>query len=42
MAEISNYPGKTRNLFFYNLGDIFLVDAMGYGFAKGYKKETEK
>lgn len=52
-AAVSNYPGKTRHLFFYTLQGsspkIYLVDAPGYGnsfsmilgFAKGDKKELE-
>jgi len=40
-ASISNYPGKTRHLFFFKIGvsGLVLVDAPGYGYAKGDQKE---
>ncbi len=45
LAETSNYPGKTRNLYFYRVADksgVYLVDPPGYGFAEGNKKEVDK
>ncbi|CAK61671.1 unnamed protein product (macronuclear) [Paramecium tetraurelia] len=42
VAETSNYPGKTRSLDFYNLGQSkVIVDSPGYGFAKGNKKDIQ-
>ncbi|CAD8202145.1 unnamed protein product [Paramecium octaurelia] len=42
VAETSNYPGKTRSLDFYNLGQSkVIVDSPGYGFAKGNKKDVQ-
>lgn len=41
VAETSNYPGKTRTLDFYNIGNgKIIIDSPGYGFAKGNKKDT--
>lgn len=44
LAQISRKPGKTRDLSFYRLDkeqEIVLVDAPGYGFAGGNKKELD-
>ena len=44
IAETSNYPGKTRHLWFYKVAansGIYLVDAPGYGFSEASKKEVE-
>lgn len=40
---LNNSKGKTRNLFFYKIGlsGVVLVDAPGYGYAKGNTKELE-
>jgi ribosome biogenesis GTP-binding protein YsxC/EngB len=43
-AHVSKTPGKTRNLFFYKLAkdpDFILVDAPGYGYAVGSRKEID-
>ena len=43
-ALVSKTPGKTRNLFFYKLSknpNFVLVDAPGYGYAVGSKKEID-
>lgn len=40
LAKISNKPGKTRLLNFYNLDDyIYIVDLPGYGYSKMSKEE---
>ena len=40
MARTSNVPGKTRQINFYNIDDVFyFVDLPGYGFSKMSKKE---
>ena len=42
ICYVSNYPGKTRELFFFSIAnnkDIILIDAPGYGFALGNKNE---
>ncbi|KAM3142205.1 hypothetical protein pb186bvf_005614 [Paramecium bursaria] len=42
IAEVSNYPGKTRNLFVFKISKSnYIIDSPGYGFAKGDKKELE-
>ena len=42
IAEVSNYPGKTRNLFVFKISKCnYFIDSPGYGFAKGDKKELE-
>ncbi len=41
LANISNTPGKTRQINFFNHGDsMMVVDLPGYGFAKISKKEA--
>jgi GTP-binding protein len=43
-AHVSKTPGKTRNLFFYKLAkdpNFILVDAPGYGYAVGSRKEID-
>lgn len=40
LARTSNVPGKTRQINFYNIDDLFyFVDLPGYGFSKMSKKE---
>lgn len=40
LARTSNTPGKTRQINFYNVDDLFyFVDLPGYGFSKMSKKE---
>ena len=39
LARVSNTPGRTRQLNFFNLGDrLALVDMPGYGYAKASKE----
>lgn len=43
LARTSSEPGKTRQLNFYNIDDIFyFVDLPGYGYSKMSKVEQEK
>ena len=43
LAHISNTPGKTRQINFFNHGDsMMVVDLPGYGFAKISQKEAYK
>ena len=43
LARTSSTPGKTRNLNFYLLNDLFyFVDVPGYGYASVSKKEQKK
>ncbi len=43
LARVSQTPGKTVTINFYNVDDtIFLVDLPGYGYAARAKHETEK
>jgi GTP-binding protein len=43
IARVSNTPGRTRELNFFNLSDIFfLVDLPGYGYAKVARTQSEK
>lgn len=43
VAKTSKTPGRTQNLFFFNLNYHFLlVDAPGYGFAKAPSKVSNK
>lgn len=43
LARTSSEPGKTRQINFYNIDDIFyFVDLPGYGYSKMYKKEQEQ
>lgn len=42
IAKVSQTPGKTRLLNFFNVDDeLYLVDMPGYGFAKGDRQEVE-
>ncbi|MCR5590327.1 MAG: ribosome biogenesis GTP-binding protein YihA/YsxC [Lachnospiraceae bacterium] len=42
-ARISQQPGKTQTINFYNInGEIYFVDLPGYGYAKASKSEVEK
>jgi GTP-binding protein len=42
LARISNTPGRTQQLNFFNLGDrLVLVDMPGYGYAKESKSKVE-
>lgn len=34
LARVSNTPGKTATINFYTVGDAYLVDLPGYGYAK--------
>ena len=41
LARISNTPGRTQQLNFFNLGEqLILVDLPGYGYAKVSKKQV--
>ena len=43
LARTSSEPGKTRQINFYNIDDLFyFVDLPGYGFSKMSKKEQEQ
>ena len=43
MARVSQSPGKTRTINFYNIDQkVELVDLPGYGYAKAPKNEIEK
>ena len=43
LARTSNTPGKTRQLNFYNIDDLFyFVDLPGYGYSEMSKTEQEK
>ena len=43
LARTSNTPGKTRQINFYNMDDIFyFVDLPGYGYSKMSKQEKIK
>ena len=43
LARTSSTPGKTRQINFYNIDDLFyFVDLPGYGFSKMSKKEQEQ
>lgn len=43
LARVSSTPGKTRNLNFYLVNNMFyLVDVPGYGYAQTNKKEQKK
>lgn len=42
LAKVSNTPGRTQQLNFFNLADhLYLVDMPGYGYAKVSKKMRE-
>ena len=43
LARTSSEPGKTRQINFYNIDNIFyFVDLPGYGFSKMSKSEQDK
>src|ERR1700689_4520267 len=43
VARVSQTPGRTRQINFFNLGGrLMLVDLPGYGFAKRSKTEAEQ
>ncbi len=42
LAHVSQAPGKTRLLNFYDLGDYRLVDMPGYGYASRGKSEVQE
>ena len=42
LARVSNKPGKTVSINFYDVGEIYLVDFPGYGFAKVNKQQKKK
>lgn len=43
LARTSNVPGKTRQINFYNIDDVFyFVDLPGYGYSKMSKQEQVK
>ncbi len=43
LARTSSEPGKTRQINFYNIDDLFyFVDLPGYGYSKMSKKEQEE
>ena len=43
LARTSSAPGKTRQINFYNIDDVFyFVDLPGYGYSKMSKKEQEQ
>ena len=43
LARTSSTPGKTRQINFYNIDDLFyFVDLPGYGYSKMSKKEQEQ
>ena len=39
LARVSAVPGKTATINFYDLGDVFMTDLPGYGYAKVSKNE---
>ena len=41
LARVSNKPGKTVSINFYDVGEIYLVDFPGYGFAKVNKQQKK-
>ena len=42
LARTSNTPGRTQEINFFTLGDLYLVDLPGYGFAKAPVPVVEK
>lgn len=42
LARVSAVPGKTATINFYRLGEIFLADLPGYGYAKVSRGEKNK
>lgn len=41
LARVSVTPGRTRELNFFTLGDLYLVDMPGYGYAKAPKSAVK-
>ncbi len=39
LARVSAVPGKTATINFYDIGDVFMTDLPGYGYAKVSKNE---
>ena len=39
LARVSSVPGKTATINFYSVGEIFMADLPGYGYAKVAKNE---
>jgi len=42
LARASNTPGRTQEINFFSLGDLYLVDLPGYGFANAPLAVVEK
>ena len=42
LARVSAVPGKTATINFYDVGDAWLVDLPGYGYAKTSKSEQQR
>ncbi len=42
LARASNTPGRTQEINFFSLGQMYLVDLPGYGYAKAPLKVVEK
>lgn len=42
LARTSSEPGKTATINFYDIGDAYLVDLPGYGYAKKAQSEKER
>ena len=42
LAHVSAVPGKTATINFYSIGEIYLVDLPGYGYAKTSKAEQNR
>lgn len=42
LARVSAVPGKTATINFYSIGEIYLVDLPGYGYAKTSKAEQDR
>ncbi len=42
LAKVSSSPGKTATINFYNVGDAYLVDLPGYGYAKTSQGERRR
>ena len=42
LARVSSVPGKTANINFYGMENIYFVDLPGYGYAKVSRSEKER
>ena len=42
LARVSSMPGKTVTINFFTVGEIFIADLPGYGYAKVSKSEKER